>query len=46
MVTKVHKVVKVLHTHTHTHTDKYYIHLENKIDIDKHTNLAKGGELF
>ena len=46
MVTKVHKVVKVLHTHTHTHTDKYYIHLENKNDIDKHTNLAKGSELF
>ena len=46
MVTKTREVVKVLHTRTHTHRDKYYIHLENKNDIDKHTNLAKGGELF
>ena len=48
MVTKTREVVKVLHTHTHTHTHtcKYYIHLERKNNIDKHTNLAKGGDFF
>ena len=40
MVTKTREVAKVIHT------DKSYIHLENKFDIDKHTNLAKGSELF
>ena len=44
MVTKTREVVKVLHTRTHR--DKYYIHLERKNNIDKHTNLVKGGELF
>ena len=40
MVTKTREVVEV------PHTCKYYIHLERKNNIDKHTNLAKGGELF
>ena len=48
MKTKVHEVVKVLHTHTHTHTHtcRYYIHLEakNSVKINKmeYINLAKG----
>ena len=44
MKTKVHEVVKVLHTYTHT--CRYYIHLETKnsttINKNEYMNLAKG----
>ena len=44
MKTKVHEVVKVLHTHTHT--CRYYIHLEAKNSVKtnkmEYINLAKG----
>ena len=49
MKTKVHEVMKVLHTHTHTHTCRYYIHLETKNSVKtektnkmEYINLAKG----